>query len=66
MPKQAQLLVQPAQQTEQMPKRNHTPQVIDEDTEHFKIKLEHLLNIFKSDATTEFMQMKKSMLEDQK
>lgn len=38
---------------------------MDEDTEHFKNKLEHLLNNFKTDAVSEFMSMKKDMLEYQ-
>jgi centrosomal protein POC5 len=42
------------------------PQVIDEDTEQFKVRLEHILNVFKTEATSEFMTMKRSMLEDQK
>ena len=42
------------------------PQVIDEDTEQFRNRLEHLLNGFKSDAVSEFMSMKKAMLEYQK
>ncbi|CAD8198769.1 unnamed protein product [Paramecium octaurelia] len=46
--------------------RNHAPQIIDEDTEQFKIRLEHILNVFKTEATSEFMSMKRSMLEDQK
>lgn len=46
-------------------KRNVVPQVMDEDTEHFKNKLEHLLNNFKTDAVSEFMSMKKEMLEYQ-
>lgn len=41
------------------------PQIIDEDTEHYKIKIEHLLNIFKNDAIKEFLDMKKYMLEEQ-
>lgn len=49
-----------------MKKRNVVPQVIDEDTEHFKNKLEHLLNNFKVDAVSEFMSMKKEMLDYQK
>jgi hypothetical protein len=44
-------------------KRQVIPQVIDEDTEHFKNKLEHLLNSFKTDAISEFMGMKKAMLD---
>lgn len=47
-------------------KRGHMPHVIDEDTEHFKVRLEHLLNVFKTDAVSEFMSMKRSMLDDQK
>lgn len=31
-------------------KRQVIPQVMDEDTEHFKNRLEHLLNSFKTDA----------------
>ncbi|EGR33012.1 hypothetical protein IMG5_063830 [Ichthyophthirius multifiliis] len=46
--------------------RNHNPQIVDEDTEHFKIKVEHLLSVFKADAISEFMGMKRSLLEDQK
>lgn len=38
--------------------------MIDEDTELFKVKLDHLINVFKTDAISEFMGMKKSMLED--
>lgn len=45
--------------------RNHFPQIIDEDTESFRIKLDHLINIFKSDAIKEFMMMKKLLLESQ-
>ena len=47
-------------------KREVMPQVIDEDTEHFRNRLEHLLNTFKTDAVSEFMGMKKSMIEYQK
>ncbi len=39
--------------------------MIDEDTEQFKIKLENLVNIFKADAVSEFMSMKKGLLENQ-
>ena len=45
-------------------KRNHIPQVIDEDTEHFKVRLEHLTNVFKADAISEFLTMKRSMLDE--
>ena len=47
-------------------KRNVVPQVIDQDTEHFKNKLEHLLNNFKVDAVSQFMGMKREMLDYQK
>jgi len=43
-------------------KRNHFPQIIDQDTERFKLKLENILNIFKTDAVNEFLIMKRSML----
>lgn len=39
---------------------------MDEDTEHFRNRLEHLLNGFKTDAVGEFMAMKRSMLDCQK
>lgn len=42
------------------------PQIIDQDTEQYKIKLDHLINVFKAEAVQEFMGMKKSMLEDQR
>ena len=45
--------------------RNPFPQIIDEDTENFRIKLDHLINIFKNDAISEFMSMKKFLLENQ-
>jgi centrosomal protein POC5 len=47
-------------------KKTHHLQYMDEDTEHFKVRLEHLLNVFKTDAVSEFMSMKRSMLDDQK
>lgn len=47
-------------------KREIMPQIIDEDTQHFRNRLEHLLNTFKTDAVSEFMSMKKSMIEYQK
>jgi hypothetical protein len=50
----------------QQKKRQVVPQIIDEDTEHFKNRLENLLNTFKTDAVSEFMGMKKSMLEYQR
>ena len=42
------------------------PQVIDEDTEHFKNRLEHLLNTFKTDTVSQFMSMKREMIQCQK
>ena len=45
--------------------RNVFPQIIDEDTENFRIKLDHLINVFKNDALGEFMNMKKFLLENQ-
>jgi len=45
--------------------RNAFPQIIDEDTENFRIKLDHLINVFKNDALGEFMAMKKFLLENQ-
>lgn len=51
---------------ERKSKREVVPQVIDEDTEHFKNRLEHLLNGFKVDAVSEFMSMKKALLDYQK
>lgn len=45
--------------------RNPFPQIIDEDTENFRIKLDHLINVFKNDALGEFMTMKKFLLENQ-
>ena len=57
---------QKVEATEITRKRNVVPQIIDEDTEHFKNRLEHLLNGFKTDAVSEFMSMKQSMLDYQK
>lgn len=47
-------------------KRQVMPQVMDEDTEHFRNRLEHLLNGFKTDAVSEFMSMKRDMVDYQK
>ena len=47
-------------------KRNPVPQVIYEDTEEFKKRLERWLNGFKTDAVSQFMGMKRSMLDYQK
>ena len=47
-------------------RRSVVPQVIDQDTEQFRNRLEHLLNGFKIDAVSEFMSMKKALLECQK
>jgi hypothetical protein len=46
-------------------KHSSFPQIIDEDTESYKAKLDYLINIFKNDALSEFMGMKKSLLEKQ-
>ena len=40
--------------------------MIDDDTEHFRNRLEYLLNGFKVDAVSEFISMKKAVLENQK
>ena len=37
---------------------------MDEDTENFKNKLDNLINIFKTNAISEFMDMKKELLEE--
>ncbi len=47
-------------------KRNLHPQIIDEDTEEFKYKLETLIGGFKKDAVNEFIGMKKALLDEQK
>ena len=47
-------------------KRNLHPQIIDEDTEEFKFKLESLIGGFKKDAIAEFVCMKKALLDEQK
>lgn len=46
-------------------KRYHQLQVIDEDTEHFKQKLDGLINSFRTETLNEFMSIKRSLLEDQ-
>ena len=46
-------------------KKNIFPQIIDEDTENYKTKLDYLINIFKNDTLSEFMGMKKVLLEKQ-
>ena len=43
----------------------HHPQIIDRDTEVFKNKLESILNKFKIDTLSEYMEAKKSLLEEQ-
>ena len=37
---------------------------MDVDTENFKNKLDNLINIFKTNAISEFMEMKKDLLEE--
>lgn len=44
---------------------NHHPQVLDEDTERFKIRLDELANKFKFETLTEFMTVKKHLLDEQ-
>lgn len=44
---------------------NHHPQVLDEDTERFKIRLDELVNKFKFETLTEFMTVKKHLLDEQ-
>lgn len=46
-------------------KRYHQLQVIDEDAEHFKAKLDNLINNFRSETLSEFMSIKRSLLEEQ-
>lgn len=46
-------------------KRNHHPQIIDEDTERFKMRLEEMINKFKLETLTEFMSAKKNLLDEQ-
>lgn len=46
-------------------KKCNFPQIIDEDTENYKTKLDYLINIFKNDTLSEFMSMKKVLLEKQ-
>lgn len=46
-------------------KANHHMQILDEDAEKFKIKLEDMVNKFKSETMSEFMGMKRSLLEEQ-
>jgi hypothetical protein len=44
---------------------HHHPQILDRDTEAFKNRLETLLNNFKLETMTEFMEAKRSLLEEQ-
>ena len=39
--------------------------MIDEDTEHFKAKLDDLINKFRAETISEFMAVKRSLLEEQ-
>lgn len=49
----------------QSKKVHHHPQVIDEDTERFKLRLEDLVNRFKLETLTEFMTAKRNLLDEQ-
>lgn len=46
-------------------KVNHHPQILDEDTERFKLRLDELVNKFKLETITEFMSAKKHLLDEQ-
>ena len=46
-------------------KVNHHPQILDEDTERFKLRLDDLVNKFKLETITEFMSAKKHLLDEQ-
>ena len=46
-------------------KRYHQLQVIDEDAEHFKTKLDNLINNFRAETMSEFMSIKRNLLEEQ-
>lgn len=46
-------------------KRYHQLQVIDEDAEHFKTKLDNLINNFRTETMSEFMSIKRNLLEEQ-
>lgn len=43
----------------------HHPQILDRDTEHFKNRMETMLNKFKVDTISEFMEAKRCLLEEQ-
>lgn len=43
----------------------HHPQIMDRDTENFKNRLESMLNKFKVDTVSEFMETKRCLLEEQ-
>ena len=44
---------------------NHHPQIIDEDTERFRLRLDELVNKFKFETLTEFMSAKRHLLDEQ-
>ena len=46
-------------------KPNHHMQILDEDAERFRDKLDNMVNKFKTETMSEFMSMKRSLLEDQ-
>jgi hypothetical protein len=51
--------------TKKTTKRYHQLQVIDEDAEHFKAKLDNLINNFRTETLSEFMSIKRNLLEEQ-
>lgn len=46
-------------------RRNHHPQILDEDTERFKVRLDELVGKFRLETLTEFMAAKKHLLDEQ-
>lgn len=44
---------------------SHHPQILDEDTEMFKMRLDDMTNRFKLETLTEFMSAKKNLLDEQ-
>lgn len=46
-------------------KPNHHIQILDEDAEHFRNKLDEMINKFKTETMSEFMSMKRGLLEEQ-
>ena len=67
-PPVSKLPTSPQPATNQPPKKttlNHHPQILDEDTERFKVRLEDLVNKFKLETLTEFMTAKRNLLDEQ-